>query len=408
MRERLTLAFVLVSVILGVSAFMVRTAYLAGEVREHYEQILQARASLVANLVDEHQYRTESLDPDYLQAVLPPDTRVMARLVGDNTVVAASGPAYSGDGLPAGSSEDLWASAETSNAVVTVFVGKDVVNGLAFSDPGSVVLLFVLLAMVAGVVGYLIAQTMSKPFRRLASAASVLGRGRFDLDLPSSSIPEVQAISVALEASATQLRERLSSGQALSEHASHVLRTPLTALRMELEDLSLNEDLPEDAVATVVRSMARIDALDMVTGELAAIARGGSLVAGADISLRELATTAAQRWADELAHQGRTLTAAVEGDLETTYTPGPVEHILELVLVDVLHRGRGQVRMTFEAGVDGHLRISIAAGDRPKKRLHSEPVDSPFKRARAVAAALGGRVEGDDPAADLDIWLPRR
>ncbi|MGK2875121.1 MAG: hypothetical protein ACSLEW_05700, partial [Nocardioides sp.] len=51
--------------------------------------------------------------------------------------------------------------------------------------------------------------------------------------------------------SLVRLRERLSSGQALSEHASHVLRTPLTALRMELEDLSLNEDLPEDAVATV-------------------------------------------------------------------------------------------------------------------------------------------------------------
>ncbi|HRD61866.1 MAG TPA: hypothetical protein PL137_13235, partial [Nocardioides sp.] len=83
-----------------------------------------------------------------------------------------------------------------------------------------------------------------QPFRQLAVAAGQLGRGRFDLDLPRTRIPEARAIRDALLTSAGQLQERLTSEQAFAEHASHVLRTPLTGLRLELEDLAGRPDVP--------------------------------------------------------------------------------------------------------------------------------------------------------------------
>jgi hypothetical protein len=151
--------------------------------------------------------------------------------------------------------------------------------------------------------------------------------------------------------------------------------------------------------------VGRIEAMDAVAGDLVALARRGALVAGAEIPVRDLATQCAQTWADALAEQDRELTAAVEGDIETTYTPGPVEHILDLVLADVLKRGQGAVRMVFEAHHDGHLSIGISCAD-----LRAGPDaddDLAITQARAVVAALGGRLTGEPPE-QLSILLPRR
>ena len=84
--------------------------------------------------------------------------------------------------------------------------------------------------------------------------------------------------------------------------------------------------------------------------------------------LRDIATQCAQSWADELAEHDRPLTAAVEGDIETTYTPGPVEQILDLLLLDVLHRSDGAVRMEFDADVEGHLRIRVKCATESRAR----------------------------------------
>ena len=184
-----------------------------------------------------------------------------------------------------------------------------------------------------------------------------------------------------------------------------MLRTPLTGLRLELEELAQRDDLPADVRESATRSVGRIEAMDAVAGDLVALARRGALVAGAEIPLRDLATQCAQTWADALAEQDRQLTAAVEGNIETTYTPGPVEHILDLLLADVLKRGAGP-------GADG---LRGRRGGSPLDRLSCEDVREvtgpsvgmAITQARAVVTALGGRLTGETPQ-QLSILLPRR
>ena len=184
-----------------------------------------------------------------------------------------------------------------------------------------------------------------------------------------------------------------------------MLRTPLTGLRLELEELTQRDDLPADVRESATRSVGRIDAMASVAGDLVALARRGALVAGAEIPLRDLATQCAQTWADALGEQDRQLTAAVEGRIETTYTPGPVEHILDLLLADVLKRGAGPVRMVFEADDEGHLSIGVSCED--VREVTGPSVGMAITQARAVVTALGGRLTGETPQ-QLSILLPRR
>jgi hypothetical protein len=117
----------------------------------------------------------------------------------------------------------------------------------------------------------------------------------------------------------------------------------------------------------------------------------------------------AQRWADRLAEKRRPLSASAEGDLEMAFTPGPVEHVLDLVLSDIVSGGKGPVRITF-LGEDDHLRIRMPAGVVPNgaRRRRGPQPGAGIDEARQVVAAQGGRITGDGQAEDLEILLPRR
>jgi hypothetical protein len=105
---------------------------------------------------------------------------------------------------------------------------------------------------------------------------------------------------------------------------------------------------------------------------------------------------------------GRALSASVEGDLALSYTPGPVEHVLDLVLAEVVGRSGGAVRLVFQSEETGHLRVRVSASGPVGGGTAAGDVADRIEQARSVAAALGGRIVGDDPAQGIEVLLPRR
>lgn len=407
MRKRLTVAFILLGVGLCAIAFVVRSIAIEHSLTRHENKEVHEAAAVIALAVEARHSAGEPVDQSFLASMLGEDMRAVLHIDGSpDPDVVAEGPGFTGTGDPS-RSDDLWATEEVPGGSISVSESRDVVDDLVYGQTRGLAVFFGLLVLLAGTTGYLVARALSRPFRALAGAAGALGRGRFDLDLPRTRVPEARAIGDALRTSAGQLQDRLEREHAFAEQASHLLRTPLTSLRLELDDLALDEHLSPDVRLTVERCVQRINELDSVAGELVGQARrpGGR---GVELPLRELATTCAQRWADELAHHDRTLTAAVEGDLDTTYTAGPLEHIHELLLVDVLHRSRGSVRIVYHAMDTGALKLRISAADGPRSRGRSKAPGSTYVRAHAVVTALGGRVDGEYHERGLDIVLPRR
>ena len=403
MRERLTVAFIVLTVVLLLGAGVVRSYVLRDLLREQEAAQLQQEAGLVAAIIDDRAAAGGSIDEEFLQTLVSPQGR-LEHDPDRGQIVVVHGAEYTGEDDPAA---DVSATEPVTGGMVTVSQSDKVIQDIVGRDLGSIGALFLLIGVVAGIAGFVIASALSSPFQRLAVAAGNLGRGRFDLELPRTRIPEARAISTALRTSALQLEDRVHRERDFAEHASHVLKTPLTGLRLELEDLTLRDDVPDDVKEAAARSLAAVDEVSNVAGELVELSRRGSLVAGSEQPLVDLATQLAQRWADRLGVRGRSLTAAAEGNLALTYTPGPVEHVTDLLLADVVRRSTGPVRLVFQGEEAGQLRIRVEVEGRAAQQDGSETLDR-IAQARSVVESFGGRVNGEHPADGIEVLLPRR
>jgi len=231
--------------------------------------------------------------------------------------------------------------------------------------------------------------------------AAALGRGRFDIELPDTRIPEAVALGAALKTSAQHIEHEFQRNREYAQLASHALRTPITALRLELDELLLDRSLDEETRSSLTRCLAGVMRLQDTIGELVETARGRGLLGRTTITLRELGDAVTRRWGGR-PPEGCEVRTRVEAGGDLAVTPGPVEQVLDSVLADVCAHGAGQVTVRLEAE-ESHLRLHVTGRSRG---------EVPAERPDAAAAAsitrfLGGTWDGDALAGGLDILLPR-
>ncbi len=399
MSRRLVLGFVLVSLLLMAVLGVVRSFTLASELRQRQSQQVAQRAEVLAAVVEERRDSGQPVDRAFLSTLVTADGAVTYDVPGRPQVVALGN--QTDDRRDA---DAVTATRQLDPGTLTVFEDDLPWYEILVLRGSSLVVLLVLITVTAGLAGYVVAQVLSAPFTRLAAAAAMLGRGRFDLDLPSTRIPEAQAVSAALAASATALRDRLAREQQFSVHASHVLRTPLTSLRLHLDELD-GQDLGPDARAATERCLRSVDRLDQVAADLVDITRRGALMAGAEIPLRELATSSAQHWADVLIGEGRGFSAAVDGDLDLPLTPGPVEYVLDVLLEESQHLGEDEVRLVFQGDRDV-LRIEVTGAGQHTAVPAFE--GSRLEQAQSLVRSLGGHMEELPEGVGVRVLIPPR
>ncbi|MDO9496373.1 MAG: hypothetical protein Q7J48_11780, partial [Nocardioides sp.] len=261
MRKRLTLAFVLVTLFLLAAAGGVRAVTLDGLWREQEGEHVFHQAVAVAAVVDQRVRSGQPIDQAFLSDFVGSDGQVEFA-PDDGEPVVFEGRDYRAD------DDTLSSTVVGTEGSLTIRQSGAVIRSLLSADTSAALVLMGLVGVAAAVLGYLISWSLSAPFQRLAVAASALGRGRFDLDLPPTRVPEARAISEALRSSAVALRERLEREQQFAMHASHVLRTPLTGLRLQLEEMTLDTSLPAESRAAAIRCMTAVDEVNEVAGDL--------------------------------------------------------------------------------------------------------------------------------------------
>ncbi len=125
---------------------------------------------------------------------------------------------------------------------------------------------------IAAAIGSLLARSLTRPLADIEKAVGALGAGMLSERAPSNrGAPELQALARAVNAMAARIEELLSTQRAFIADASHQLRTPMTALRLRLENLE--GSLPAEHVVDVAPVVAEVDRISRIVDGLLTLAR---------------------------------------------------------------------------------------------------------------------------------------
>lgn len=272
---------------------------------------------------------------------------------------------------------------------------------------GAVIVLAALAALFAG-------GRLARPLERLAASARRLGEGDFAARAPRAGIAEVDAVAGALDATAERLDALVRRERAFSVDASHQLRTPLAALRLELEAIELRGDGSPELDA----ALAQVERLQATIDTLLALARDDSRRA-APLELQGVLDEAETRWRGRLAAASRPLRVRVHGRARAVADARVVLEILDVLLGNSARHGSGAVTLTVRE-LPGWLAIDVGddgpgfSGDpesafaRRTRGSGGEGHGIGLALARSLAHAEGGRlavtVAGPHPV--VTLFLP--
>jgi signal transduction histidine kinase len=168
--------------------------------------------------------------------------------------------------------------------------------------------------VVAVIVGMRMAAFVVRPLRRVETAAAAVGSGDLDARAPEHEGPdEVRSLARVFNDMVTRVSQLLSSQRQFVEDASHQLRTPLTALRLRLENLE--RDVAAGGRSDLESALREVERLGALVESLLALARSGARTAPA--SRVELGTLVRERidaWSPLAEERGLRLLADLDGE----------------------------------------------------------------------------------------------
>ncbi len=217
------------------------------------------------------------------------------------------------------------------------------------------------LAAVA-LVGWLIARWVARPLARLEQGAAAIGAGDLTTRVPEQDgPPEVRALARRFNLMVAQLEQLVGAQEAFVADASHQLRTPLTAMRLRIENLGAQAGPAGDDDARA--AVEEVDRLTRMVDSLLALARAerGDALA-ATLNLSALLSDRVDSWTDLAAESGVTVEGHIAPGLSARMPEGVLEQVVDNLVDNAVEAcgegGTVHVRATAGDG-DGHVVIDV-------------------------------------------------
>lgn len=404
MRDRLVATFVGLT-LLVLALFALPSAYVLADVVQDQEQERTDRtAALVASAVDERLASGSPVDRRFLAALLRP---------GEQLAYAPAGGGVTTVGDAADARLRSTARLEAGGEVTLSRSQRSVADQVS-EDVLPLALLALGLALAAGVLGVTVARRFARPFDQLADVAAAIGSGRFDTPVPRFGGREADDLGRTLRDTAHRLELLVRRERSLAVTASHELRTPITALRLSLEDLTLWRDVTPAVAAELQRAIAEVDRLGAAVTHLLEDRRDAVRDDETDVDLHHLVAEAAEARRDRLAADGRRLVVKGSSPVRTRTAVEPVRQVVEALLDHATERGSGTVTVDVTAlRAVVRVRVSDQGARRvPSGVLHGDDQqarDGGLDAAATAAEASGGYLAAQDsPDSRLLLILPDR
>jgi signal transduction histidine kinase len=196
----------------------------------------------------------------------------------------------------------------------------------------------------AGALAALQARSLARPLVDLAETAESFGSSNAARKRRHRryGLPEVDRVADVLERRAERISRILAAERQFAANASHQLRTPLTALSMRLEEITMSDDL--DAMrdeATV--ALSQVERLTEVVEQLLTHHRTPTTNAGESVDIDSIVHQQLQEWRVSFNKAGRKLKLTGVSGLKARATQGSVSQIIATLVENALHHGGGTV-----------------------------------------------------------------
>lgn len=263
----------------------------------------------------------------------------------------------------------------------------------------------VVLCILAGVVGYVFARrtarSVSEPVQQLAAQAELFGDGSAVFTPLRTDIDEVNRISRVFERRTSELTRSLAAEREFASDASHQLRTPLTALLMRLEEISMADDLPAAHEEAKV-GISQVERLNGVVDQLLQRARSTPTASMPATSLDSVIAALQREFQPAFADARRSVLVSGERGLWVMVTRSALSQILSTLFENALQHGSGTVEVRARrsgpsvvvevsdrgAGVDPAIAPKVF-----DRQVSTGGTGLGLGLARDLADAAGGRLE---------------
>jgi signal transduction histidine kinase len=184
---------------------------------------------------------------------------------------------------------------------------------------------------------------MSRPLDDLAATARRLGDGDFTARAAMSGVAEVDAAATTLNQGAARIEQLVTAERQFSSNASHQLRTPLTALRMRLEEIA---EIGDDAVRVEAdAALEQADRLDTTISELLRLAREGAVGPTRPTDLGAIVRDVASRWRPSANLARRSIDVPDTDPAWVLASPAGAAHTVDVLVDNALQHGAGTIRI---------------------------------------------------------------
>jgi len=196
--------------------------------------------------------------------------------------------------------------------------------------------------VVAVALGAFVAKSLTRPLEGIEAAVAAVGGGRLSARAPVGRGPaELRALAETVNEMADRLEELVHTQRAFLADASHQLRTPLTALRLRLENLE--EALGAEQSAELVPALAETDRLSRIVDGLLTLARTeGARPAREPVDVEAALHARVDAWSALAEERRLTLTSvppppsSKQSTLTALACPGHLEQVLDNLLANAL------------------------------------------------------------------------
>lgn len=230
------------------------------------------------------------------------------------------------------------------------------------------------------------ANKLASPLTDLAETAERLGSGDPRPRHKRYAVPELDRVADVLDSSAERITRMLTAERRLAADASHQLRTPLTALSMRLEEITLTDDLDTVKEEATI-ALTQVERLTDVVERLLTNSRDPRTGSAVTFDLDDVVKQQLQEWRPAYRSAGRAIVQSGKRGLQAIGTPGAVAQVMAALIENSLMHGGGTVAV--RTRVTGTQTVVEVTDEGPAYRPTSGRGSSSGPSADAIPPASG-------------------